>query len=240
MKAKQLLLVLAAGVLTLASCDNSAKMSATSTTLKTDTDSVNYYFGYIIGQQLTQMQLPETNMEAIVAGINSAMQKKEIGVDPMQMQMFMANYFRTLSTKKGEENAKKGKEFLAENAKKEGVKTMENGIQYKVLTEGTGAKPAATDKVKVHYKGTHIDGTTFDSSIDRGVPAEFPLNAVIPGWTMAIQEMPIGSKWIIYIPSELGYGEQGQGNSIQPNETLIFEVELLEAAPSDAASIGNE
>ena len=125
------------------------------------------------------------------------------------------------------------KKFLEENAKKSGVDTLANGIQYKIIKKGEGAKPAATDMVKVHYRGTLIDGTEFDSSIKRGEPVEFPLNRVIPGWTTALQQMPVGSKWEIFIPSDQAYGPRGNG-SIGPNETLIFEVELLDIVTPDA------
>jgi FKBP-type peptidyl-prolyl cis-trans isomerase len=124
--------------------------------------------------------------------------------------------------------ADKGQDFLAENAKKEGVKTLADGLQYKVIKDGTGASPKATDVVSVHYKGTLIDGTEFDSSYKRGQPTEFPVNRVIPGWTEALQLMKEGSKWILYIPSKLAYGERGTpGGPIPPDATLIFEVELL-------------
>jgi FKBP-type peptidyl-prolyl cis-trans isomerase len=125
------------------------------------------------------------------------------------------------------ENSKKGLEFLAKNKTKEGVKTTDSGLQYKVITLGKGAKPKASDKVKVHYKGTLIDGTEFDSSYKRGVPAEFPLNGVIKGWTEGLQLMPVGSKFEFFIPSELAYGDRAP-QTIGPNQTLIFEVELLE------------
>ncbi len=120
-----------------------------------------------------------------------------------------------------------GKKFLDENKTKEGVITTASGLQYKVVTMGTGAKPTATDVVKVHYHGTTIDGTVFDSSVQRGEPISFPLNQVIPGWTEGVQLMPVGSKFIFYIPSNLAYGDQGAGGVIKPGSTLIFEVELI-------------
>ena len=121
----------------------------------------------------------------------------------------------------------KGEAFLAENAKKDGVKVIPSGLQYRVLKEGTGKKPAKTDSVVVHYKGTLIDGREFDSSHKRGQPAEFPVGGVIKGWTEALQLMPEGSKWMLYIPWKLAYGEQGRGGLIGPHETLVFEVELI-------------
>ena len=122
---------------------------------------------------------------------------------------------------------KKGAKFLADNAKKEGVKTLEGGVQYKVLTAGEGDSPALTDTVKVHYTGKLIDGNVFDSSVQRGEPATFRVNQVIKGWQMALQEMKVGDKWMLYIPSDLAYGERGSQGAIGPNEVLVFEVELL-------------
>jgi FKBP-type peptidyl-prolyl cis-trans isomerase FklB len=122
---------------------------------------------------------------------------------------------------------KDGETFLAENGKKEGVKTLASGLQYKVVKAGTGKTPKATDTVKVHYNGTLVDGTVFDSSIQRGEPASFPVNQVIAGWTEALQLMKEGDKWQLYIPAKLAYGEQGAGGKIGPNSTLIFDVELL-------------
>ncbi|NPA38091.1 MAG: FKBP-type peptidyl-prolyl cis-trans isomerase [Chlorobi bacterium] len=128
-------------------------------------------------------------------------------------------------------NLEKGKKFLEENKKKEGVIETESGLQYEILKEGNGPKPKLTDKVKCHYKGTLIDGTQFDSSYDRGKPAVFNVNGVIKGWTEALQMMPVGSKWKLYIPADLAYGKRGSEPKIGPNETLIFEVELLEINP---------
>lgn len=149
------------------------------------------------------------------------------------MEMYLNNYFQQLSMRRAEENAEKGKKFLAENAKKSGVDTLSDGIQYKVIKKGDGATPTETDVVKVHYKGTLIDGTEFDSSIKRGEPAEFQLNRVIPGWTKALKQMPVGSKWEIFIPADQAYGPRG-GGPIGPNETLIFEVELLDIVTPEA------
>jgi FKBP-type peptidyl-prolyl cis-trans isomerase FklB len=127
----------------------------------------------------------------------------------------------------GEKNKTTGEKFLADNKAKEGVVTLPSGLQYKIIKEGDGAKPGPTDKVKAHYKGTHVDGTTFDSSYDRNDPAVFPLDKVIKGWTEALQLMKIGSKWELYIPSDIAYGAKGRKPVIGPNETLIFTVELL-------------
>lgn len=214
----------------MSSCNNSC-LTSTTTTLKTADDTASYYIGYMYGMGLERTGLKTPSMAAIVAGMNAALKKEDIKTDPTQMQMYLGVYLQKLAMQQAEENLKKGQEFLEKNRKEPGVDTLANGIQYKVLKAGNGPKPGATDKVKVHYKGTLIDGTEFDSSIKRGEPAEFYLNQVIPGWTQAIQQMPQGSQWIIYIPSEQAYGQRGAGSSIGPNETLIFEVELLEVVP---------
>ncbi len=225
MKAKNLLLTLAVGALAV-SC-NSGSMNQTSAPLKNAADTASYYIGYMYGSGLTQMGFTEINREALMAGLNSAIAKKEVGKGQYEIQMYLNNFMQEIAMKRAAENAEKGKKFMEENAKKSGVDTLANGIQYKVIKQGEGPKPAATDIVKVHYKGTLIDGTEFDSSIKRGEPAEFPLNRVIPGWTTALQAMPVGSKWEIVIPSDQAYGPRGN-SAIGPNETLIFEVELLE------------
>lgn len=231
MKAKNLLITLAVGALAMG-C-NCGSMKQTSAPLKNAADTASFYLGYMYGSGMHRMGLKEPNMKAVIAGINSALQQKEIKTNPQEMEMYLNNYFQQLSIQRAKENAEKGKRFLEENAKKSGVDTLANGIQYKVIKQGEGAKPTATDVVKVHYQGTLIDGTEFDSSIKRGEPAEFQLNRVIPGWTTALQAMPVGSKWIIYIPADQAYGSRG-GGPIGPNETLIFEVELLEIVTPEA------
>lgn len=231
MKAKNLLLTLAVGALA-ASC-NSGSMTQTTANLKTATDTASYYLGFMYGTGMQRMGLKDANMEALVAGMNTAFQGKETEANPQAMEMYLNNYFQQMAMKQAEANLEKGQKFLAENAKKEGVKELVDGIQYKVIKEGNGAKPAETDVVKVHYKGTLIDGTEFDSSIKRGEPAEFPLNRVISGWTKSLKEMPVGSKWEIYIPADQAYGQRGSG-TIGPNETLIFEVELLDIVTPQA------
>lgn len=231
MKAKNLLLTLAVGAMA-ASC-NTGSMTQTSVSMKTAADTASYYLGYMYGTGMQRTGLKEPNMEAILAGMNTAFQGKETGANPQAMEMYLNNYFQQLAMKMAEANLEKGQKFMAENAKKEGVKELVDGIQYKVIKEGNGAKPAATDVVKVHYKGTLIDGTEFDSSIKRGEPAEFPLNRVIAGWTKSLQEMTVGSKWELYIPADQAYGQRGSG-PIGPNETLIFQVELLDIVTPQA------
>lgn len=224
--------MLAIGVMA-ASCNCGGSYDTTSASLKTKADTASFYLGYLNGSQFLQMKMTDLNIEALVAGLNSAMKKVDVKTDPQMMNVFLQQYFQELQMRIAQENLEKGEKFLAENAKKEGVDTLADGIQYKVLTKGEGALPQATDVVRVHYKGTLIDGTEFDSSYNRGEPAEFPLNRVISGWTKAIQAMPVGSKWIIYIPSKEAYGQRGAG-PIGPNETLIFEVELLDIVKPEA------
>ena len=231
MKAKNLLLMLTVGAM-LISCNNGS-VNQTSAPLKTEADTASFYLGYLNGSGMLQMKMTDLNMGALVAGMNSALQKKEVKPDQQTMEMYLNSYFQKLSTLRATENLEKGKKFLAENAKKAGVDTLSDGIQYKVIKKGDGPKPSETDVVKVNYKGTLLDGTEFDSSYKRGEPAEFPLNRVIPGWTKSLKEMPVGSKWEIFIPADQAYGPRG-GGPIGPNETLIFEVELLEIVNPEA------
>jgi FKBP-type peptidyl-prolyl cis-trans isomerase FklB len=142
--------------------------------------------------------------------------------------IFFKSFFGKLQEEQAGKAVEAGTKFLAENAKNEAVVSLESGLQYEIVTEGNGAIPKDTDSVKCHYHGTLIDGTVFDSSVSRGEPAVFPVNGVIKGWVEALQLMPLGSKWKLYVPSDLAYGAQGAGNLIGPHTTLIFEVELLE------------
>ena len=157
MKAKNLLLTLAVGAMAI-SCNNSGSMTQTSASLKTTADSASFYIGYMYGSGLQQMGFSEVNREALIAGLNSAIAKKEVGKDPREIQMFLNGFMQEVAMKKATENAEKGKKFLEENAKKSGVDTLANGIQYKIIKKGEGAKPAATDMVKVHYRGTFESG----------------------------------------------------------------------------------
>ncbi len=200
---------------------------------KTFEDSVAYAIGVNIGNNLLKDGLL-LNLDLLKAGINDAYANKSI-LTPEQLQDVFQKFSRIMQEKQqaqlaaqGKANEEKGKKFLATNKAKPGVKVTASGLQYEVIKEGTGAKPTATDKVKVHYTGTLIDGTKFDSSVDRGEPITFPLNGVIKGWTEGLQLMTVGSKYRFYIPSELAYGEHGSGGGqIGPNETLIFDVELI-------------
>jgi FKBP-type peptidyl-prolyl cis-trans isomerase FklB len=148
-------------------------------------------------------------------------------MSPQEANTIIQNYFNRKQNEMSENNLKAGEAFLKENGKKEGVVTLSSGLQYEILKEGTGVKPKATDKVKCHYHGTLLNGHVFDSSVQRGQPAVFGVNQVIKGWVEALQLMAVGSKWRLYIPASLAYGAQGAGDSIEPNSTLIFDVELL-------------
>jgi FKBP-type peptidyl-prolyl cis-trans isomerase FkpA len=202
--------------------------------LTTEKQKVSYMVGMDVGRNLTQIK-DEIDVDVLITGLKDVMaggavkltdeQANEVKTAFMQKMQAKATEERTAAAGK---NRTEGEAFLAANKSKPGIKTTESGLQYQVMTEGKGAKPAATDKVKVHYVGTLIDGTKFDSSIDRGQPAEFALNGVIKGWTEALQLMPVGSKYKLFVPSDLAYGEQGTPGPIGPNSTLIFEVELLE------------
>lgn len=202
-------------------------------------DKAAYSIGYFTGKANSQ-QLEALNVEAYVAGFRDAYAKREPVMSEEEMRATLDTFRQKLQAeayakakKTAEENKQKSATYLAENAKKPGVVTTASGLQYEVLTQGTGPKPKPTDTVKVHYKGTLIDGTVFDSSIDRGEPATFRLDQVIPGWTEALQLMPVGSKYRLTLPPELAYGEQGAG-PIPANAVLIFEVELLEIVKPEA------
>ena len=191
-------------------------------------DKFSYAIGLGIGQNLLSMGAQGINVEDFAQAIADVLNRKETAISHNEAREIVNKYFMELEEKMNAENIEKGKAFLAENAKKEGIVTLPSGLQYEVITEGNGKKPSATDKVKSHYEGTLIDGTLFDSSIKRGQPAVFGVNQVIKGWVEALQLMSEGSKWRLFIPSELGYGAQQAGEMIPPHSTLIFEVELIE------------
>lgn len=210
------------------SCD-----SKRSASLKTGVDSASYAIGIANGsmfkQNLDGMPGGPVNVDDLLAGFEAALKNDTTGAKMTmeEAQTFLNTYFVEAQAKEAQKSKEEGEKFLAENKTKDGVFTTESGLQYKVETEGTGAKPTKEDKVKVHYTGTLLDGTKFDSSVDRGEPAEFGVTQVIPGWTEILQIMPVGSKYTIWVPSELGYGERGT-RGIKPNSTLKFEIELLD------------
>jgi len=202
--------------------------------LQTEMDSVSYAIGTDIGSNFKRSKLDSVNVDALAMGLRDALDSAML-FDEATVQQVVQGYMAKVQEKqmaseraKGEENRLAGEQFLAENGKRTGVVTTASGLQYEVITLGTGPKPVASDKVKVHYTGTLIDGSKFDSSVDRGTPATFGVGQVIPGWVEGIQLMPSGSKFKFYIPSDLAYGPQGAGEKIPGNSALIFEVELLE------------
>lgn len=191
-------------------------------------DKFSYAIGLGIGQNLLSMGARGINVEDFAQAISDVLNGNNTAITHNEAREIVNKYFEELEAKMNAENIEKGKAFLAENAKKEGIVTLPSGLQYQVLKEGNGKKPAETDRVKCHYEGTLIDGTLFDSSIKRGQPAVFGVNQVIKGWVEALQLMGEGAKWKLFIPSELGYGAQQAGELIPPHSTLIFEVELIE------------
>jgi len=195
--------------------------------LNTQMDSVSYSLGISVANNLKSSGFESIETHAVASAFSDVFEGYEVKINEEDANMLIQDYFVELSQKKSQEAISAGKALLAKNAKKEGVTTTASGLQYEVLTNGTGATPVETDQVTVHYHGTLVDGTVFDSSVERGQPATFPVNGVIPGWVEALQLMNVGSKYKLYIPSDLAYGERGAGGSIGPNETLIFEVELL-------------
>ena len=201
-------------------------------------DSASYALGVSTGasykENLKNLPGEEIDVDNVIAGFVQAIKGDSLKMTPEAAQRYLNNYFMEAQTREANENKEAGEKFLAENKTKDGVFTTESGLQYQVITEGTGAKPTATDRVKVHYTGTLLDGTKFDSSLDRGEPTVFGVNQVIKGWTEGLQLMPVGSKYIFWIPSELAYGRQGAGRDIKPNSVLKFEVELLEIVKDNA------
>ena len=193
---------------------------------------VSYSIGADIGANFKRQEL-DIDAKALAAGLADALAGKTALTDAemretlQKFQMEMMQKMQEKQKVSGEKNVKEGEKFLAENAKKEGVKVLASGLQYKVLKSGAGKTPKSTDTVKTHYHGTLIDGSVFDSSVERKEPATFPVNGVIAGWTEALQLMKEGDKWQLFVPSKLAYGERGAGPKIGPNTTLIFEVELL-------------
>ena len=190
-------------------------------------DKLSYALGLSMGHNFLGSGIKSLNVEDFAKGVEAVykQEKPEISFDEAKKNI--NEFFSNLQDEIAETNKQAGKEFLAENAKRSGVVVLPSGLQYEVLAEGKGRKPKVTDKVQCHYHGTLIDGQVFDSSIQRGTPAVFGVNQVIPGWVEALQLMPEGSRWKLYIPSDLAYGEQGAGGSIPANATLIFEVELI-------------
>jgi FKBP-type peptidyl-prolyl cis-trans isomerase FklB len=201
--------------------------------LKSQKDKISYIIGMDIGRNLQKGSI-DFDPDILAKGIKDALSggkplltEQEIRETTAVFQKQLMAKQEEVAKKLGEKNKKEGEAFLAENKKKEGVKTLPSGLQYKVIKEGTGKKPKITDTVTTHYRGTLIDGIEFDSSYRRGKPASFPVNGVIPGWTEALQLMGEGAKWQLFVPPNLAYGERGAGRDIGPDATLIFEIELI-------------
>lgn len=191
-------------------------------------DKVSYALGLSIGNNFMSSGIKNVNFESFLKGMQDAINGAPAELSYEEAQQLLNDYFGKLQDEKLDLNLKAGEEFLAINKNKPGVVTLPSGLQYEILKKGEGAIPTAGDQVKCHYHGTLIDGTVFDSSVERGQPATFGVNQVIPGWVEALQLMPVGSKWKLFIPSNLAYGKSGAGQTIEPNSTLVFEVEVLD------------
>jgi FKBP-type peptidyl-prolyl cis-trans isomerase len=208
--------------------------------LKTDKDKFSYALGMNLGQSLHKQSV-DVDADILLHGMKDALAAGKTLLTEAEARTVLVAAQTELRKKMQEKaaaeavaNKKQGDDYLVANKSKDGVVALPSGLQYKILQEGTGPKPTATDKVVCNYKGTLIDGTEFDSSYKRGEPAHFPVTGVIKGWTEALQLMPVGSKWQLFVPSELAYGERQAGPQIGPNSTLIFEVELLSIEPKEA------
>jgi FKBP-type peptidyl-prolyl cis-trans isomerase FklB len=190
-------------------------------------DKFSYSLGVVLAQNLKDQSITSFVPTDLAKGIEDVIQNKDLQLSPQEANQYIQNYLREAAMKAHHGNIEAGAKFLEENGKREEVTELESGLQYEVLKEGDGPKPNATDKVTTHYHGTLIDGTVFDSSVTRGEPATFPVNGVIQGWVQALQLMPVGAKWRLYVPHNLAYGDQAAGPTIKPFSTLIFDVELL-------------
>jgi FKBP-type peptidyl-prolyl cis-trans isomerase FklB len=191
-------------------------------------DKLSYALGMSMASNLMNSGLKQIDVDSFVKAFTEIMKNGAPEMTPQEANQILQNYFSKQQDEMLNKNLEEGRAFLEENKKKDNVTALPSGLQFEVLKEGDGEIPKATDKVRCHYHGTLIDGTVFDSSVQRGQPAVFGVNQVIKGWVEALQLMSVGSKWRLYIPSELAYGEQGAGGAIEPNSALIFDVELLE------------
>lgn len=213
---------------------SACSQDASKSDIKTDMDKASYAIGYDIGESLKAENLDDVNLDILLLGMREAKGDGEPALDE-EARMLALNYFQQEMmrrqqeriTNEGAENLELGNAFLENNAQKDGVVVTESGLQYRVLQEGSGRKPSSGDRVTVHYRGSLIDGTQFDSSYDRGEPATFGVTQVIAGWTEGLQLMSVGSKYELTIPADLAYGPQGRPGAIPPNAVLVFEVELL-------------
>ncbi len=196
--------------------------------MNNELEKLSYSLGINIAMSLQSQGVENVDTTVFGQAIKDVFTGADLKIGPHEAGNFLNQHFSSLQAKKHEGAIKEGQAFLEANKAKEGVITLESGLQYQVIKEGNGEKPSLTSTVTTHYHGTTIDGKVFDSSVDRGTPASFPVNGVIAGWTEALQLMSVGSKWKLFVPSDLAYGERGAGPQIGPHTTLIFEVELLE------------
>lgn len=230
MKQFRLLILIVLAVWGTTAC-NTLKKNTESTVTElafvSQTDSLSYSLGVSIGRSLLAQNLDSINYAQFNRGVSDVLNDNEQSIDDMEAQKIIRNYVMAQQEKQKLANKKAGEAFLAKNKLRDEVVELESGLQYEIIKEGNGKKPKLTDKVTTHYHGTLIDGTVFDSSVERGSPIQFQVQGVIPGWTEALQLMKTGAKWRLFIPSHLAYGERGSGQKIGPNETLIFEVELI-------------
>lgn len=201
--------------------------------LKTSVDSLSYGLGIMFAKSLKQQGVTEINPEIMTESLAKALKEENQTIDQNQAMQTANRIMADMKVKQDEAKKESGKKFLTENGKRKGVVTLPSGLQYEVLKEGDGPMPKADDQVTTHYHGTLIDGTVFDSSVERGEPATFPVSGVIKGWVEALQLMKTGSKWKLFVPSDLAYGARGAGSKIGPHTTLIFEVELLNILPKN-------
>ncbi len=191
-------------------------------------DKISYALGLSMANNLKASGFENLNMDEFMKAVSEVYNQQPTSMTSEEAKNLLNNYFAELQQKADEQNKKKGEAFLSENKKRSEVITTASGLQYEIIKQGNGAKPLETDTVRCHYEGRLIEGRVFDSSYQRNQPADFPVNQVISGWVEALQLMPVGSKWRLFIPSELAYGVHGAGDVIGPNEALIFDVELLE------------
>ena len=196
-------------------------------------DSISYIFGASLGQNIRQSEIEDVNIDAVMSGVRNALESdSNLRITMQDGDRLVRQFMQEKQVKAAAEGKKKADDYMASLANDKNLKKTDSGIYYEVLKEGTGPKPSETDNVRVHYEGKTTAGETFDSSYERGQPAEFPLNRVIPGWTEIVQMMPVGSKWRVIIPPSLAYGERGSPPTIGPNEVLIFQIELLDILPA--------
>lgn len=234
MKIKNLLVFAFIGLFAVACSQNSSNFGG-SAKMKTQKDSASYALGASIANNLSSRNgVQDLNYNAFVKGMKDVFEDQELKLEGAKQQTVIRSYLTALQNERSQKNLEEGQAFLEENKAKEEVQVTESGLQYKVIEEGKGASPDANDTVRVHYTGTNIDEEIFDSSVERGEPVKFPVGRVIPGWTEGLQLMKEGAKYKFFIPSELAYGERApRGGKIEPNQTLIFEVELLEVIPAE-------